>query len=598
MNWERKKNGKPKDGNAESSNAGIQKASTPAYQLYRLAYHTGNVTIAAVKAVAGAFKVFWNVTLSEAFEKAVEKFRHLSEFKQSRAGRGEYSIARLSSRLVSNTAAEIKDVALEFLHQGPVKGFGKLGSTLKAAASRFWSRNKRAFSYLAPALGVLALLLTINYLSQFTFALSVSYNGRAVGVINKEQEFRAALYQVETNVTNASGHSFTMNKEPQFKTVLVRKSDFSTQDNLYDSIIMASSKDVFKGYGLYVDNRLVGANTSGTAIQALLAGIIKPYESDPQVKKVEFVQDVQIKSGIFPSTIQKPITAMKSVLTAQVENKQNYKAQKGDTPIKIASLYHLSVDQLYAMNPSLSDSQLTEGQTVLVKNPSDMLKVKIVRNEVFTQSIAYNVQKVQSDSLYKGQTKVQTQGQNGEQQIVASVAYVDGTMVDKTVLSTTVTKAPVDEQDLVGTKDKPTVSTFGYNLPPLSAEASATAGGLISYAEQYLGVRYRSGGSSPSGFDCSGFTSYVYSHYGIGLSRSASGQFGQGTAVSRSSLQSGDLVFFDTDGGHNSISHVGMYIGGNMFIQASSRNPNKITITSLSDGYWSPRYMGARRVLH
>ncbi len=111
---------------------------------------------------------------------------------------------------------------------------------------------------------------------------------------------------------------------------------------------------------------------------------------------------------------------------------------------------------------------------------------------------------------------------------------------------------------------------------------------VVNYAKQYLGCKYVLGGMSPTkGFDCSGFTSYVYKHFGKTLSRTSSGQRSNGTAVSKSNLQQGDIVCFS--------GHVGIYIGGNKFIHAS--NPSDgVKITSLSDSYYVKKYITARRI--
>ena len=131
---------------------------------------------------------------------------------------------------------------------------------------------------------------------------------------------------------------------------------------------------------------------------------------------------------------------------------------------------------------------------------------------------------------------------------------------------------------------------------PLSKTAAATMDGndIVDEAKQHIGVEYVYGGSSPSGFDCSGFVRYVYKQAGINLPRSSSEQYGVGKSVSKSNLEPGDLVFF-SDTYKAGISHAGIYVGGNKFISASSSKG--IKIDSLSGSYWGPKYTGAKRVL-
>ena len=117
---------------------------------------------------------------------------------------------------------------------------------------------------------------------------------------------------------------------------------------------------------------------------------------------------------------------------------------------------------------------------------------------------------------------------------------------------------------------------------------------LIGSAMGFLGVAYRFGGTSPSGFDCSGFMQYIFRKaFAVNLPRTSAEQANVGVAVNRSQLQPGDMVFFRTAGSR--ISHVGMYIGNGRFIHAP-RTGKRIEITSLSNSYWSARYATARRV--
>lgn len=120
-----------------------------------------------------------------------------------------------------------------------------------------------------------------------------------------------------------------------------------------------------------------------------------------------------------------------------------------------------------------------------------------------------------------------------------------------------------------------------------------TADKMLVEAKRYIGVPYEWGGSDPSGFDCSGFTKYVFSQVEYYIPRTAELQYAKGYTVSKSQLKSGDLVFFTTY--KAGPSHVGIVTDNQKFIHASSSKG--ITITDLNNSYYTQRYVGAKRVL-
>ena len=114
-------------------------------------------------------------------------------------------------------------------------------------------------------------------------------------------------------------------------------------------------------------------------------------------------------------------------------------------------------------------------------------------------------------------------------------------------------------------------------------------------AKKYLGYPYVYGGMSPSGFDCSGFVNYVYKLCGYSMNRVASSiYYGNGVYVNKSDLQLGDLVFFSNSS--DSVGHVGIYIGNNQFIHASSSTVGVI-ISDLGSSYYLAHYVGAKRLI-
>lgn len=134
------------------------------------------------------------------------------------------------------------------------------------------------------------------------------------------------------------------------------------------------------------------------------------------------------------------------------------------------------------------------------------------------------------------------------------------------------------------------------NVVKPSASATSTTGEkIVAFAKQYIGYRYVYGGASPgTGFDCSGFTSYVYKQFGYtSINRTAAGQYKNGTSVSKAELQAGDLVFFASGG---SIYHVGIYIGNGQFIHASTSSVG-VVISDLNSAHYTSRYYGAKRLV-
>ncbi len=114
--------------------------------------------------------------------------------------------------------------------------------------------------------------------------------------------------------------------------------------------------------------------------------------------------------------------------------------------------------------------------------------------------------------------------------------------------------------------------------------------GVVGVAMQYLGTPYVWAGASPAGFDCSGFTMFVFAQVGVSLPHFSGAQYAMGVPVAYSQLAPGDLVFFD------GLGHVGIYIGGGQFVH-SPHTGDVVKISSLTEAYYSGSYVGARRIL-
>ncbi|MHC8298738.1 C40 family peptidase [Pseudomonas sp. ZS1P83] len=131
-----------------------------------------------------------------------------------------------------------------------------------------------------------------------------------------------------------------------------------------------------------------------------------------------------------------------------------------------------------------------------------------------------------------------------------------------------------------------------YQLPVL-------ADSILERGMSLIGTRYRFGGTSEAGFDCSGFIGYLFrEEAGLNLPRSTREMINvDAPLVSRSKLKPGDLLFFATNGRRGRVSHAGIYLGDNQFIHSSSRRSGGVRIDSLGDSYWSKTFIEAKRAL-
>ncbi len=128
---------------------------------------------------------------------------------------------------------------------------------------------------------------------------------------------------------------------------------------------------------------------------------------------------------------------------------------------------------------------------------------------------------------------------------------------------------------------------------PATTPGSASGSAIAQLAVSFVGAPYRTGGSTPAGFDCSGLVEYVFARNGVAMPRTVAEQYRVGRSVRRGDLEAGDLVFFHTVS--RGASHVGISLGGDDFVHAPSGR-GEVRIEHLSARYWASRFVGARRI--
>jgi cell wall-associated NlpC family hydrolase len=245
-----------------------------------------------------------------------------------------------------------------------------------------------------------------------------------------------------------------------------------------------------------------------------------------------------------------------------------YVVQAGDTLEYIAEQAGLTVEEFMDIN-ALSDGALYIGQVLNIENSGSPVQVSL--------PVSTPVQAPAAPTTYTVQP-----GEN-----MTDIAARFGFTLPQLLSLNNLSNDVVDAGTVLLVYDR-------LNSQVSRQGNVAEVRRLLVYADQFIGTPYRYGGSAPGGFDCSGFTSYVFHSANINLPRTAASQYSVGTSVTKAELQPGDLVFF---AGGRSIDHVGIYVGNGRFIHSSSPSSGGVIYSPLEDGnYYSRTYVGARRV--
>lgn len=323
------------------------------------------------------------------------------------------------------------------------------------------------------------------------------------------------------------------------------------------------------------------------------------------------------KVNVAKASAKKPASTAKHAGKVAVGPTKRVKVRSGDNDWILARRAGVTVAQIRRVNPKVNWAKLKVGSSVNVpvvyRKPSPGY-ASIPTKRALVNASNVNVRSAPSTtSRFLRQVPAGAVGtildrETGWYKLKfasGSIGWVKGTLLKPLKTSSYIAqnkssrsaRASYTAQRTTGSKgntvrshSNPIVRSSGTYVTARPVSGSS----LINRAYDFLGTRYRYGGTSRSGIDCSGFSQAVYKSQGISIPRTSSQQSKVGKSVPKETLKQGDLVFFRTRGGSR-VSHVGVYVGNGRFIHASS-GKGRVTTSSLSEGYYSRRYAGARRV--
>ena len=360
--------------------------------------------------------------------------------------------------------------------------------------------------------------------------------------------------------------------------------------------IISSDICTVKGWAVNVDGKNIVVAASKNDAEQILASAKNHYLSnDSKLISTDFKENIAVtQAAVTIVKIMKPDDAVTFILTGEKDS-EIYTVKDGDTIWDIAAGNGISADELQKANPGFDPNQIKIGQQLNLVVLKPFVNVETKELVSSTEKIPFNTVYEETGSLNKGETKVKTAGVSGTREVSTEVTKENGTITATKVVQSVVTAEPQNQIALKGTKTAVRYIASRGGTGSRSASVSASGSDIVAYAEKYLGVPYIHGGSTPDGFDCSGYTQYVMGYFGGSLPRTAASQYGSGTRIDKSQLQAGDLVFFKPSSDSSRISHVGIYVGGGNFIHSPQPGEN-VKISALSSSYSRQHYFGAVRV--
>jgi len=364
------------------------------------------------------------------------------------------------------------------------------------------------------SLAALVCLLGFLVYYQPGVGYEVKLNGKHVGFAKRISHVEKMMTQLDSELREAKGDNISYEANIEYNKGKLNGNDLTEQEDMKLSA-MSVLEIKSPGYLIKSDGKVLMAVKDEKTAQNVLDAIKAPFVASKENAKAEFVQEVNLVKAE-KINIEKILNSYQALAIVK-------------SPMSATAVSRSSIDR-----------ELPE--TGAAEEGKPLIDVKVTYQDNVNLPIYKAEQRVPDSSMTEGTTKVKSEGTNGIKEVVREVVEINGETIDKTILSEKVIEPSSPKIVAYGTKPK--------------------VSGVIAIAKNYIGVPYKWGGTTPKGFDCSGFTQYVFRKAGVSLPRTSSAQGKVGTKVSRSELRAGDLVMFP--------GHVGIYIGSGKFIHSPS----------------------------
>ncbi len=351
----------------------------------------------------------------------------------------------------NQTVQKIKAIYNENKQKGKIKAAKEVRVYILEGFKKNKDLLEKVFAYIFPTVfATIFIFVVANTLSQ-DYVIDVVLEGDVIGTVANYSTLDNAGNIIKNQLVQTTGEEWQLNAE--INLVPSNDKTIIEERELANNILGASDENIIQATGLYVDGQFQGAVEDSDELSDVIDSLIAPYDTGEENKTVGFVKDVSLIDGVFFTDSIVEEDSMIQKVTGEVSGEVLYTVVAGDAPSIIAQKNGITLATLYALNPQMDEGKanLLPGDVLLVGASVPFLQVKVV--ETLTRDVVIPHASVVelNNTMDYFSTSISTYGEDGLNQELVEIEYIDNMKVKETVVATTVVKEPVTEVTQRGT---------------------------------------------------------------------------------------------------------------------------------------------------
>ena len=322
---------------------------------------------------------------------------------------------------------------------------------------------------------VAMLLLGVGiFRSTYVRAYAVTVDGVAVGTVQDTAHFEETMANVESRVANVLGTAYDYEANVTYTPVYAAPHSITSREEM-EAQLFDSAGAYTDVCAIYVDGRLAGYGENEAQVRALLEGLKTPYITEDTIH-VAFQETIELTAAQIPSNEPVDPARLEATLRDYTVEQVLYTVEKGDTFNAIAYSHEMTPAMLKELNPGVQIDKLFIGDQLTLQQAVPLVSVLTINNENYEAVLDSPVEYIDTEDLYRGETKVKVQGEDGLALVNADVSYLNGLETSRQVNSSQTLKEPTTTVLYRGTREKPKTASKGSYIWPVSGTLTSRYG--------------------------------------------------------------------------------------------------------------------------